>query len=132
MIVKHVTSFELSKELKEAGYPQEECLFYWIIFKNGDKSLSIFSNLGIGDVSEENYEKYASPNSAELLKELPQKVKLWGKWEYLWISKTSIGDYSVQYQKPYYAPSISEHDENISNALAKTYIYLKDNELIKP
>ena len=74
MIEKNVTSFELSKQLKEAGYPQEESLFYWIIFKNGDKSLSIFSNLGIGDITEENYEKYAAPTASEILERLPAEI----------------------------------------------------------
>lgn len=33
-IEQQVTSLELAKQLKEAGYPQDECLFYWVDSSN--------------------------------------------------------------------------------------------------
>lgn len=37
-IIKHVTSLELSKELKEAGVPQNSC-FYWIKNSRGESKV---------------------------------------------------------------------------------------------
>lgn len=45
MITKHVTDLKRSKELKEAGLPQEGGLFYWVEFEHN----SIYPDNGVGD-----------------------------------------------------------------------------------
>lgn len=49
-IEQHVTSLELSQQLKELGFPQDS-LFYWVKFK-GDYPIHVYSSELIGPFTE--------------------------------------------------------------------------------
>jgi len=65
-----VVSLELAKELKEAGYPQEDSLFYWfMVAGEGEKSRHIIFNdpdNGYCTNSSCNHNPISAPTASEL------------------------------------------------------------------
>jgi len=116
MTPTYVTSLELSKKLKKAGYPQEG-EFWWI------------ANIKSWDLPELCYKGYlyqyqdcnkiVAPLASELMERLPI---------FTWICKHDInGEYAIQNEIDLH----KEYDNNLCNTLAKMYIYLVEQRLLK-
>lgn len=112
-IEQQVTSLELAKKLKEAGYPQDDAQWYWAK-RNIDTEYHIChrDNLAVVD----NY--YAAPTVAEWGEKLP-----FGFYSF----KFNDNDFRVWYDKAN-SPSYNEAKE--ADARAKMWLYLKGKHLI--
>ena len=77
-IEPYVVSLPIAKELKEAGYPQEDCLFYWHTTNGDIESLAtIISSVSQTQRNSLLWEHlYAAPISDELLDKLPEKYDM--------------------------------------------------------
>jgi hypothetical protein len=110
------TSLEVSKRLKEAGFPQDS-LFYW------NKNIeSAPYHLGIGKMGTEQPESIAAPTATELLEKLGTKYlpyKMQNNWYCIEIK--GFGTYVL-------------HEDTKSNkpadSLAIRYIYLSEQNLL--
>lgn len=156
MIENHVVNLELSKRLKEFGYPQKS-IFYWAFLpgKNGNITIpkkdefelffyeeaALFDysryqlQIGKSHIEQYNLTYYASPTATELFENLPSRIKNKNPDEDDYLLKirklTGKTEYQVYYDalKSLFLFSIEE--KLITNALAKMWIYLKENELLK-
>lgn len=127
MIGNHVVNLELSRRLKELGYPQKKSIFYWVDHNKYGEFLT-FMPKGTSLKEFEDY-WYAAPTATELLEYMPISIKVFEENNYLKILKSTIGDYQVEYSRNGYAFSCLEHEESLSNTLAKMLIYLIENGL---
>ena len=134
-------SLELAKQLKEAGYPQEGALFYWI----GDEENHVRFNLGNFDASE-TMDCYAAPTASEIGEKLPKMYtqKKNGpdnvRWfpVYYWTSNEIF--YAIWHKSGEglsYKSKYEQNNESIkfeagteADAGAKMYLYLKKEGLI--
>jgi len=123
---KHIVSLELSKKLKEAGYPQEGEFWWYMV--NNIKGFIGKCPTGINDV--------VAPLACELIERLPTVLqpingcntdrlltlfKRGNVWVCGYIEEG--GGYDV-------IDELSE-DKTICNVLAKTYLYLVEKGLLK-
>ena len=116
-----VCLLELSKRLKELGYPQEG-LWYRIKKINGDWDLVCFSD-GVLEDTDEYTEKIVAPTVAELGEKLPDKY-----FTYKTMNKFPVADLLHEDCMPNVWCFTSDTE---ANARAKLWIYLKENNLLK-
>jgi len=119
---QQVVSLDLSKQLKEAGYPQEGLWFWAKTSEDGEKwvwELGRWANGYIGD-------KIIAPTVAELGEALPS-----------WFEDKSIimfndcDQWFVQFRKDAFGKMIRDcNDEILANAMAEMWLYLKKEKLI--
>jgi len=134
---KQVVSLELAKKLKELGFEQES-YFWWQLHNDkeyhlrdsesatGDEATfslhkewcSAYTVAELGEMLPDRLDEKAQATDYEThyFFEITKDVK---KWE---VSYRGSGDSGCK---------IFVGDENLSNAMAKVLIYLKDNNLIK-
>lgn len=129
-------SLELSKQLKEAGYPQEG-EFVYLVDKWGlrDNAFWRLEDLSDSDINHFDASKdcniFSSPTADEILEIIPIPLKAGanyrpvlsrspqtGKWEIILIHPTNGNDYKVF------------KGESLANAAAVMWLYLKKEGLI--
>ena len=139
-IEQFCTSLEISKQLKEAGYPQES-LFTWIQCEEPDEfslektehAIELIKFDGIRDDTGTFHEIFAAPTASELGEQLPNEIIISEKthW-FLTTWKRQSGEIAIKYkanEKPDYCPVKIGKTE--ANARAKMWIYLKQNNLLE-
>lgn len=109
-------NLELAKQLKDAGYPQLSCDFYWVITLTTNYHLSWYEG-NLPDVLKERNDCYASPTADEILDLLPNTS---------YVRRNKKG-YSASY---YYQQANIFREDTASDALARLYIYLKKQKFI--
>lgn len=147
------TSLEVSKQLKANGYPQES-LFYWtvdhqvsegdIAYGNYDHWYLIYCENGVNKELIEKGDLISAPTASELMEMLPSEIETKDNIYFLKINKFEKDYYGVMYANlkmmKKYLPKVklthdktlhSETDKNFCNCLAKIYLYLKYNNLLK-
>lgn len=131
------TSLQLSKELKANGYPQVAEFYLWT--KKGDEeraTLSRYTNLSL-EYQHPDYQTagliFASPTADEILDKLPEETKDFqnGIKDNLWleITKECNGEYKIFY-KSNYTLGQAFYDIELANVAAKTWLYLKKENLL--
>lgn len=117
-------SLELSKQLKEAGYPQKDSDFTW----SGDKLFPAVKGV-------EFTEDTAAPTADEILDQLPSTIEEveidgdnYGMCELaIWKEEK---DYSVNYLDEDSYPELQETEDVLADAAAKMWLYLKKQKLV--
>lgn len=120
-------NLELSKELKEAGYPQDT-YWSWVIqeFRHCE-NVFLHESKHTGLYAENR--KFASPTCDEILEQLPNEIGgriLRLNKDTVWYEHNSIGaiiDRNIRIP--------DQFDTIVSNALAKMWLYLKQNGLLE-
>lgn len=119
------TSLELSKQLKEAGYPQEDHAHYW----GGIGNWGLWCKHVIDDMDsrETRFEWVASPTADEILDVLPMDIKghksiQMGKWDGKYVIRYELLDNSLA--------GFREDEESLAAAAAKMWLHLKKEGLI--
>ena len=130
---KHIVSLELSKKLKEVGYPQEG-EFWWVKHKKLEEwCLSDTPNRENNEFFDSsNFIRVIAPLASELMERLPLSIG--------YIPPDIDPGYGLVIQPVadrvyvYYFNGKKEYcrvyDTNLCNALAKMYIYLAENKLL--
>ena len=132
---KHVSSLELSKELKEVGYPQLG-EFWWVKVQlsGGKHSWELFYQK---DPDDKVNEHIVAPLASELMDRLPIIIQAHKEKFFLRCSRLHNGDWLIYYY--YYGQGDYEEilnnnkiiNNNLCNALAKMYIYLAQQRLVE-
>lgn len=120
MSPSHVTSLALSLALREAGYPQENALFYWF---NKDLPFIHYEDFFLTSAGLMLEPIAAAVLASELLDALPRQVH--GK--YLNITKAEDNGYYVTYGEGDYG---GEHKPILANALAKLWLHIHSQKII--
>ncbi len=115
----HVPNIELCKKLKELGYGLETEYSYCPRYWNDRVRRMWASKRDTKDLKEPDKHVYPAPLATELLEELPEESKEGLKYK----SDIKKWDQPTRYE------SIVA-DESLPNALAKMWIYLKENNLL--
>jgi hypothetical protein len=134
------TDLEISKRLKEKGFPQDSLFFHRLYDCNDDIGKNIVERVEVDFHTKLSYDRYIpSPTAEEILKELPNFIgmvssgggRFGGRVGFtileefhaylMWWGKTN---------KPK-CPSHIINDKKLCNALALMWIYLKDNNLLE-
>lgn len=120
----HCVSLELSKQLKEAGYKQEgEFWWSWLQDANFNNHIALVTERQedwYGDIATRIC--YVAPLASEIMERLPHS-------KIAWIGKTIDGRYRIDEQDGGHTGAMRV-DENLCNALAKMWLYLKKEKLI--
>jgi len=134
-VEKEVTSLELSKKLKELGFPQSKEGWYWVENKATKKARIEFWDDKFEQYLEENMEYinlYKAFTNSELGEWLPIVIKDYG----LSIYKTLNG-WAIEYEKINFIEGsrktfvkIRSDNETEANTRAKTVIWLRENGYI--
>ena len=117
---------ETAEKLKEAGWGQESVFMFYgkqpyceTCGRDIDPKFRLMKNLG----KKTELEKISAPTAEEILRELPDYITykhIEGKWEVIMdVSQIPNGKKDIWFD-----------DESLSNAAAKMYIYLKENNLL--
>ena len=134
------TDLEISKQLKESGYPQDSLFYKHSAYDgNGLEKTSTRDILLQHELKEEIWNYWISaPTAEELLNELPKYINNY-EWE-LTISVNNQNEFIVYYskindngdeEKMYCSGYAITMDKDLKNALAKMWIYLKENNLLE-
>lgn len=126
----HVTTLEISKRLKEKGYPQSSELCW----TQKNKVIETLAAHRFGEF------KCSAPLATELLEQLPaylEKEKTDEKDSELWMLTMAKFNGSGG-RTPYYVTYelhgghlyIHQHSDSLPDALAEMWIYLKENNLL--
>lgn len=107
-------SFELAKQLKEAGYPQESNFYY-----QNDISPELYSYKGIVM----NGDEIASPTADEILEQFAYCHKA----EWLLISKDPTRE---KWVIDFKSKLVMFKGDSLADAVAKMWLYLKENNLL--
>ena len=110
-------SLELSKQLKEAGYPQETEFCY---YRNADE-YHFLRNPFEGKMRPFPEKTYASPTADEILEQLP---------EYVMVHRENSGWYCEFKTVSGRKTDIGFFGDTIADAAAKMWLYLKKEKLI--
>ena len=135
-MTNHVTSLEISKQLKEADW-KKETEFVWGLSQINDEDKNPKWEIFVNE--EESFDLglrsfYPAPLATEILEELPDLIRvkklhyiftLYKRNKYLDIIYQGIGEDSGS------VPNKTITDKSLLNALAKMWIYLKKEGLIK-
>ena len=109
---EQVTSLELSRELKDNGYPQEG--LWWWVRHFGHLSINIHKEGAL----------CVAPTVAELINNMSEKIQI------LHIGLLT-GGYAVTYETKEKKTNLNmETDKNLANAFAKMWLYLKKEGLL--
>lgn len=129
------TPLELSRQLKDSGYPQTS-LFMWDY--EGKLRVGIKESIApkhktayLEEIKIETNECFASPTADELLERLPDTIfdNKSRNLTPLVILKTKE-DYIVEYHVAFEPQLIGYRSENLCDALAKLYLYLQKEGLL--
>ena len=113
MLTSHCTSLDLSLALREAGYPQENALFYWV-----DDGTSELHDWTVVRESWTQKDKIAAPLASELMEKMPL---------------TSLEARSKGKYYSFYRPNFHRQegiDSTAANALARLFLHLRQEQLI--
>jgi len=122
MKTNHVVSLEIAKQLKEVGW-KKDTMFWWC---NG-ATTHLFTTPTHLHFSECKADHFPAPLATEILEELPD---WWGENEAGIIIFKDCGTWFVQCKKNMLdKPIVDFNDDNLCNALAKMWLYLKKNKL---
>ncbi|SRR6266496_1778048 len=131
-----ITILETSKLLKEAGFPQENCEFYYFNHFSDEFIVRRKENMTHVLTDQFKHLAFAAPTAEEVLDELPEIIssepnELVGTGKtYLTIQK--LGYYEVGYTLTNGDMLFdSVEDKSLSEALAKMYLYLAEKGLLK-
>ena len=124
-----VTSLDLSKKLKELGYPQEG-LWWWVFDKVWKPLLT-----GTPTIYKD---KIVAPTVAELGERLPYEIKKDGHYYNLTLIRNRFSDFQFSWgcsyraylSKGYIDWFYSTCEDTEANARAKLWIYLKESKKI--
>ena len=137
MLENEVVSFELAKKLKELGFPQDKCSHIWLIYCGHDDMVELVSEQSnkINYDKSDCYTEYSAPLSTEILRELPNKIfynfETLAYGLVMSISRDSLKDFIVgYYRRGMKEACIEIRETNLVDALAKMWIWLKENEYI--
>lgn len=116
-----ITSLELAKKLKSAGYPQEHSGFFYILKEKGVYDI-VFQPLQVyvdDDI--------AAPTADEILDSLPGRIA--GNYYRLFIIRTMLEDeykWEIIYQPDaeYKEMFVSRISKNLADAAAKMWLFL--------
>lgn len=130
-------SLELSKKLKQNGYPQEDSHRYWHTNKHGHTP--VICKYSINHFAITDVEIYASPTADELLDLLPRKIEKDGK-TYYWELQPLEYEYSIWYLDRWRGIEKGIvftipngrylKADAVADAAAKMWLYLKDSDLL--
>lgn len=123
---------ETAKKLKEAGWSQTKCEFYWIDLYIDDKKLMCKHCL------EKPFGSYdeiaAAPTAEEILRELPKMLEIDNEWYHISIrSDSTVKDHwyisylTLEKEKE---KCFQQGSNGLANAAAEMWIYLKTNNLL--
>ena len=122
------TSLELSKALEKAGFKQES-MFQWSFTTVNGSGEWMLQHSESWRGSKATIKYFSSPTAEEILEELPEKFKhetsdFYGD-VYLEICLID-GSFIAEYRNRLFLDPISFKDKSLANALAKLFIYLKE------
>lgn len=126
------TSLELSKKLKELGFPQES-LFSWQIHEKNDgvcDEIAEIVKIVYPKTPAWEFNYYAAPTAEELLEWLPERIEHDGKFYFLTFWKRQSGEIAVKYKPNEGRSYLPVQIGTLKNALAKMVIYLAKNKII--
>lgn len=126
----HVVSLELAKELKAAGYPQDNCLFMWT-YDPIKKLAYVHDSDTIFNFEKEEDLLTAAPLASEIGEMLPVGMSTFRvntKWEE-WIKEKSFCVTNFDEEDPL-ADFVHEYGSSEADARAKMWLYLKKNGLL--
>lgn len=75
----HTTSLELAIALRDAGWPQEGSLFYWVKSKLNDSPWELITNEGKEQIENNGWPSFdfvASPTASELMERMKHETTL--------------------------------------------------------
>lgn len=119
-------SLELSKQLKEAGYPQVDCAFYYDVYHLGKEDQQIDFLLE-KQKENEHFTSLASPSADEILEQLPESFNGW----HMHISR--YDEWGIVYelwQGDALRDTMEQTDKSLADAAAKCWLYLKEHNLL--
>lgn len=128
-MTNHVPNLELSKRLKEAGFPQESD-FWWVNQPNGGLRTSGYKWKLESKPRTRilQYEYIAAPLATELLERLPAEIKNGGKEYWLRVGK-NIPYYEIGYcDNGTCLPTTA--GMTLPDALAEMWLWLKENDYL--
>lgn len=130
---EQVCSLELSKQLKEAGYPQEG-LFWWVFPESESRPMLFFGHRDNAFNKSNHGNIIVASTVAELLDKFPHYIETDDKLYVLRCMKKRKAGYIIQYAD--YRIETDDKELNytdaitLSNALAKMWLYLKKEGLL--
>ena len=127
-LTNHTTGLELAIALRDAGWPQEESLFYWVMAQDGSWHLQSDRTCGgfDCDVPQEWKDKgiaIASPTASELMERMPAKID---ESYYLQVDKmpSFYCAYYENYADERQGHKIEKRSTLLPDALAKLTLFL--------
>lgn len=128
-------SLELSKRLKEAGYPEENSYMVWVeVFPIFNDELRLVTHAQfeqqlkgsiLSDEAKKLIKYFASPTADEILKHLPEYYVIY------WLGKRAVCRDAREFDDEF--PSEDMHyfqGESLADAAARMYLYLKKQGLL--
>ena len=115
-------SLELCKRLREAGFPQDSSIFYWVNYNDNSWKLN-FDELKVRPSSV--VDVVACPLAEEILERLPKAVKDNQRIKIIPHKVPNGWEWAVYYEKLHFI----EH-EILIEALAQMWFWLKKENLI--
>lgn len=132
-----VVSLEWAKKLREAGWPQDECLFWWCPYLTENSNGSPFVGYLISNTAEpqdshdwtKKAEIFADPTAEEILRRLPRVYV-----EHLRVTPSpGASGWTVEYRRPGKMRAwVSREADTLANAAAAMYCYLSEQKLLAP
>jgi hypothetical protein len=123
-----VTSLELSKKLKELGFPQDS-LFYWFnpyFRKCSDSEYKLEQGQG----SQKDISSYTVAELGELL---PSTIHINGMGNVpMWTGRNGYGEWLIEYHITFNPPVVEIIEKTEADCRAKMLIWLTGNGYIKP
>lgn len=137
MLENEVVSLELSKKLKELGFPQKISSLKWY----GFYEIQCYSverqdyTLQTANVEDDCVIEIDAPLANEILRELPNKIfynfETLAYGLVMSVSRDSLQDFIVgYYRRSMKETCIEIKDVKLTDALAKMWIWLKENKYI--
>lgn len=123
-------SLELAKELKEAGWPQEDSIFWWQIpsQRRFKPWVSWCRNESVDD---EPATPLAAPTAEEVLRQLPVDVMIGDRENRIeMLKRQGVKEDKYYVNLRFYTEVIEFLDGSLANAAAKMYCYLAKNNLL--
>lgn len=128
------TSLELSKRLKEAGYPQGKTDFYYVM-QRGDWDLYTDYNCDQCWSRSSFRTKVDAPTAEEILEKLPNELESSGDYFFLNCHKDGqwlVSYYSMLQNYTCYINGrrVEVNNESLVDACALMYLHLKEHNLL--